>query len=152
MVHNYCLGFAFNYFHNEVLLIKKNKPNWQKGKYNGVGGKLEEGETALEAMVREFEEESGVPTHMDQWKEVCMMLSDETKDHPDSDEWRVTVFAVELTNEQWGAQHSCTAEIICPFQPDKLYYYEETFIDNIIWLVPMSLNVLQTSINYIIYN
>ena len=41
---------------NEILLAKK-KRGFGEGKYNGVGGKLEDGETPEEAMIRETEEE-----------------------------------------------------------------------------------------------
>ena len=51
-MNNYVLGFAFNKNFREVLLILKNKPQWQKGLYNGIGGKIEEGELPIEAMVR----------------------------------------------------------------------------------------------------
>lgn len=50
-----------------VVLIKKNKPDWQKGFYNGVGGKIEKGEPAHEAMAREFEEETGLSTEPVDW-------------------------------------------------------------------------------------
>lgn len=46
-------------FHR-VALIRKAKPEWQKGKLNGIGGKIEEGEGPFAAMVREFREETGV--------------------------------------------------------------------------------------------
>ena len=41
---------------NQILLAKK-KRGFGEGKYNGVGGKLEDGETPEEAMIRETEEE-----------------------------------------------------------------------------------------------
>ena len=44
---------------SNVVLVKKNKPAWQKDKYNLPGGKIEEGETPLEAARRELEEETG---------------------------------------------------------------------------------------------
>ena len=44
------------------LLIEKQKPAWQKGKFNLPGGKIEEGETPIEAAVRELWEESGIRT------------------------------------------------------------------------------------------
>jgi len=44
---------------NQVLLIKKARPNWQAGRYNGVGGKIEADETPMQAMRREFKEEAG---------------------------------------------------------------------------------------------
>lgn len=43
---------------NHVLLLEKVKPEWQKGKLNGVGGKIEPEETVHDAMVREFLEEA----------------------------------------------------------------------------------------------
>lgn len=42
-----------------VALIKKKRPTWQRGKLNGIGGSIEVGETPMEAMVREFQEETG---------------------------------------------------------------------------------------------
>lgn len=41
---------------NKILLAKK-KRGFGEGKYNGVGGKIEKGETPEEAMIRETEEE-----------------------------------------------------------------------------------------------
>jgi hypothetical protein len=32
-------GFLFRNNDTEVALIRKNKPDWQKGKLNGIGGK-----------------------------------------------------------------------------------------------------------------
>lgn len=37
----YVLGFAFNRERTKIVLILKNRPDWQKGKYNGIGGKIE---------------------------------------------------------------------------------------------------------------
>ncbi len=59
-MNDYCLGFLFNIDRDSVLLIEKQKPPWQKGKLNGVGGLIEDGENAEQAMVREFYEETGV--------------------------------------------------------------------------------------------
>lgn len=56
----YVLGFAFTHDMRSVVLIEKQKPNWQAGKLNGIGGKVERGETAEDAMCREFAEETGV--------------------------------------------------------------------------------------------
>lgn len=65
MIKDYCLGFAFNMSH--VLLIEKQKPDWQKGKLNGLGGLIEPRETSMMAMAREFEEECGIKTAPEDW-------------------------------------------------------------------------------------
>lgn len=52
-------GFMVSESREFVLLIRKQKPDWQKGKLNGVGGKVEKGETPIQAMIREFHEEVG---------------------------------------------------------------------------------------------
>ena len=44
---NYCAGFLFDPEKELVVLIEKQKPAWQKGKLNAVGGKIEQGETPL---------------------------------------------------------------------------------------------------------
>lgn len=44
---------------NKILLAMK-KRGFGEGKYNGVGGKLDEGETPEEAMIREANEEIGI--------------------------------------------------------------------------------------------
>ncbi len=37
-------GFLFDESRERVVLIKKQKPEWQSGRLNGVGGKIEPGE------------------------------------------------------------------------------------------------------------
>lgn len=64
-VTHYVAGFLFSPDKRTVLLIRKKRPDWQKGKLNGVGGRIEPGETPLEAMIREFEEET--LTHLEDW-------------------------------------------------------------------------------------
>lgn len=54
------VGFLYDMKGDRVVLIRKNRPEWQKGRLNGVGGKLEPTDASLEsAMVREFFEETG---------------------------------------------------------------------------------------------
>lgn len=50
-------------YDGEVLVVTKNKPEWQKGKKNLVGGKIEQGETPQQAAEREFQEETGYFIH-----------------------------------------------------------------------------------------
>src|ERR1700690_3869942 len=56
----FVLGFLFDPSRIAVLLIRKARPDWQRGKLNGIGGKIEVGEVPSQAMEREFREESGL--------------------------------------------------------------------------------------------
>lgn len=56
----YVIGIIFNNTVEKVLLIRKNRPKWQSGRLNGVGGKVEEIESSYEAMIRECQEECGL--------------------------------------------------------------------------------------------
>lgn len=62
------VGLLFFDEGRRVLLVKKTHPDWQAGKWNGVGGVVEPGETALGAMTREFEEETGLYRSRSLWK------------------------------------------------------------------------------------
>lgn len=63
----YVLGFMFNEDQTQVALILKNRPEWQAGLLNGIGGKIEEGEHPWDAMVREFKEETGYTSGYETW-------------------------------------------------------------------------------------
>lgn len=63
----YVVGFYF-VPGDQVVLIRKNKPEFQRGKLNGVGGVAEPGEYSHEAMVREFREETGKSTTVSDWR------------------------------------------------------------------------------------
>jgi 8-oxo-dGTP diphosphatase len=56
----YVIGFAFSKDLKQVVLIRKNRPEYLAGKLNGVGGKIEKDEAPVDAMTREFMEETGV--------------------------------------------------------------------------------------------
>ena len=74
---NYTVGFIFNAGLSRVALIHKNRPEWQKGKLNGIGGKMEEGETSSACMVREVQEETGLHTKLEQWIFLGTIARDE---------------------------------------------------------------------------
>lgn len=69
----YVLGFLFNRDMTEVALILKTKPEWQAGKLNGIGGKVELGELPHYAMAREFYEETGLCTDPAAWARCLTM-------------------------------------------------------------------------------
>jgi 8-oxo-dGTP diphosphatase len=57
-----------------VMLIRKAKPEWQKGRLNLVGGKVEPGESFDQAAEREFREETSV--YADNFRRVGTIRSD----------------------------------------------------------------------------
>ena len=63
----YTVGFIFNKDLSKVLLIHKTKPEWQAGRINGIGGKVEDGEEYVDCMVREAEEETGIKSKSKDW-------------------------------------------------------------------------------------
>ena len=63
----YVLGFAFTKDLKQVALIRKKRPEWQAGKLNGIGGKVNINEVPLLAMVREFQEEACLNTSVLGW-------------------------------------------------------------------------------------
>ncbi|KAK7020582.1 hypothetical protein VNI00_017711 [Paramarasmius palmivorus] len=65
---------AFIVRDNQILLGYK-KRGFGMGKYNGFGGKVEPGETSLDAAVRELEEEAGIKANL-QHAGVLFFLSE----------------------------------------------------------------------------
>lgn len=63
----YVVGFAFTADKQHVALIQKARPTWQRGKLNGIGGHVEDGESWAQAQAREFAEETGVDIHPSKW-------------------------------------------------------------------------------------
>lgn len=71
----YVLGLAFNEKRDHVVLIHKDRPEWQKGLLNGIGGKFEEDidVTYAKGMAREFKEETGLVTQPGSWDKFAVM-------------------------------------------------------------------------------
>lgn len=93
-VKKYVMGFYVRWsddHHYEVLLVRKNKPEWQAGKLNGIGGHIEPGEEPKEAMIREFLEETG--ECITNWEFVCML---EAKGDTEQEKGEVYVFRSDI--------------------------------------------------------
>ncbi len=73
MIANFTLGIIFSNDLEKVYLLRKDHPEFQAGKLNGVGGKLEPGETYAACMAREGKEESG---HEGEWHNLGRMRGD----------------------------------------------------------------------------
>jgi len=64
-MREWVVGFLLDTDADRVVLVRKNRPEWQRGRLNGVGGKVEPGESHADAMPREFAEETGVHLAID---------------------------------------------------------------------------------------
>ncbi len=78
---SYVCGFLFSPCGGLVVLIEKNRPAWQAGKLNGIGGKVERGESAGRAMSREFYEETGVLVPISDWGEFATLSGPDFRVH-----------------------------------------------------------------------
>jgi 8-oxo-dGTP diphosphatase len=71
----YVCGFLYDSKRENIVLLKRNSPVSQKGKFNGLGGKVDIGERPLEAMIREFKEEAGIT--VEKWTEFATLEQNE---------------------------------------------------------------------------
>lgn len=121
----YVLGFLFNPEKTEVVLIKKNRPSWQAGKINGIGGLIEDNELLARAMKREFEEETGL--EISDWHYFATM-----------DCVSCIVHCFNASSEDYRKVKSNTDEEIIIIEIAKLHLHP--IISNISWLVNMAID------------
>jgi 8-oxo-dGTP diphosphatase len=123
------VGLCFSEDLTRVVLIKKERPDWQKGLLNGVGGKLEKGETPLTAIIREFEEEAGVKTTPEDWQQFAQMKGAG---------WQVTYFRC-FNNAYVDSVKTKTDEtvVVSEVSFDML---SDLGVSNLHWLVGLALD------------
>lgn len=122
----YVAGFYFTQDGMKVVLIKKNRPSWMADLLNGVGGKIEPGETPYAAMQREFLEETGVDEN--NWKPLCELADTAGR-------YKIHFFF------GWGdvtACNSMTDEAVSIYNVADLMTLN--VIGNLRWLIPMCLD------------
>lgn len=117
----------FNEKLTDVLLINKVKPEWQNGFINGIGGKVEQGENSLNAMVREFREETGIDSNETDWRYVVTMSGDD---------WRVDVYTAISDMVFYCKDMTDEYPVLIPL--DELDGFK--LIKNLYWLIPMCLD------------
>lgn len=129
----YVLGFAFDTLLEAVVLIKKNRPEWQAGKLNGVGGKVEDGESFIDAMTREFREECGMETDSDHWVNFLTMKSNS---------FIVEVYKI-MINDPWSVESKTDEKVVVSYV-DELFlddiHTQTEMISNIPWIISMALD------------
>lgn len=123
-------GFYFSKDKERMILIRKNRPDWQAGLLNGVGGKVEEDEFALDAMRREFREETGVD--VEDW-EPYGMLTDEMH------RFEVTYFRAFGSHADLDRCKTMTDEQVLNLPVSATITLP--VVHNLSWLVPMALDL-----------
>jgi len=118
----YVAGFMFSEDRKKVALIEKKRPQWQKGLKNGIGGHVEENEMPYDAMIREFEEETGVG-HYD-WNHFCTLKGP----------WGQVHFY--KTTGVLGRLKTMTDETVCICNAWRV----KGVVPNLNWLIPMALS------------
>jgi 8-oxo-dGTP diphosphatase len=122
---------AFALCNEEVLLVRKEKPKWQSGLLNGVGGKAEVHETPLDAMCREFLEETNIEVSADRWNHFA------------------SEFGRGYVVHFFRCRLSTLVRDVTPTQNDageKLYWYNARMLDrqsiigNLQWLIPLAVD------------
>ena len=125
----YCCGFAFDSQGRWVWLIEKKKPTWQRGMLNGIGGKIENGEMALDAMQREFREETG--TDIIDWDEFLILSGRD---------WTVFFFKYFRHETKGPFDQLCKATTEeSPVLVDTCNL-PSNVIPNLHWIIPMALD------------
>ncbi|EYU13940.1 NUDIX domain-containing protein [Photorhabdus aegyptia] len=122
---NYVTGFMFSKDKKHVSLISKLQPSWQKGKLNGVGGKIEAGESPQQAMAREFAEEAGIETRPEEWRLFTVLT-------------RPDVYQVNflyMYDDRIYSVNSIEKEIVNIYETNSL---PDNVIYNLRWLIPMA--------------
>lgn len=135
-MQQYVCGFLVSPDRSRVLLIRKNRPAWQKGRLNGVGGKLEAGETPFQAMVREFREEAGLT--VESWRHGVTLTGVPTEADPKG--WQGHFFIAVATAEQFSSWRSLTDEQLEVHTLASLPRGESGVIPNLHWLIPLLLD------------
>lgn len=125
----YTVGFIFTADLKQVLLIHKNAPDWQKGKINGLGGKMEQGESSLNCFVRELAEESGINIEKKQLRRMGLLQGKE---------WKVYVFG--------GIYLGQVFEPVI-YEKEKIEWFKVeklpiNCVPNLHWLIPFARNEL----------
>lgn len=118
------VAFIFDISLSSVLLVHKLKPQWQKGKTNGIGGKYEGNETAVECITRETKEESGLDIPPSEWVHIGVLHSSQ---------WDVDVLSAIYSGDTKDAYRADYEEVEW-FSMENL---PENMLVNLPWLIPM---------------
>ncbi len=123
------VGIAFNESVTRVLLVEKQRPKWQAGLFNGVGGKVEEGESPVGAVSREFFEQAGLDITEAAWTH-CI-----TYRGPD---FEITFYQIFLPDKMFDSAKTATDEEVTPVPLSEIPKVRTIF--NLQYIVPMMMD------------
>lgn len=111
------------------ILLGMKKRGFGKGKLNGFGGKLNEGESIVEAAIRELEEEIGIKVTIDGLKKMGEL--DFYFPHSEEDwDQRVHVFVV----KSWEGEPVESEEMGCEWHDLDKIPFDRMWDDDKFWL------------------
>jgi len=113
---------------DDQILIAMKKRGFGMGKWNGVGGKIELGETIEQALVRECQEEIGVTPR--DWRQVAELdfIQDAETDNP----WHMYVHA--YITENWDHEPTESEEMMPKWFDIEDLPYGAMWDDDEFWL------------------
>jgi 8-oxo-dGTP diphosphatase len=136
MHYEYVLGFAFNPKRTHVMLIEKQRPKWQKGLINGIGGHVNPHEDPGDAMRREGIEETRID-FMD-WKPFVKLRGRDVRGQDPRSTFQVhcySSFSVDFRHVK-----TTTDERVIRFPLKRLMEPHNRLIPNLTWLIPMAMS------------
>lgn len=134
--NEFVLGFAFRHdASGTVVLVRKTHPHWQAGKLNGVGGRVEEDEVPMEAMAREFKEETGADIPFNRWIHFASLST-----------LNGVVHLYAANTWETDKAHTMTDEEVVFVHKDHL---PADVMPELRWMIPMAYDALHTQLRYI---
>ena len=127
----YVVGFLFNAARDRVVLIQKQRPNWQRGHWNGIGGHVMIGEEPHQAMRREFLEETGTDV-----LSIERFYVGDYQDH-------IIHFFRAFDESAYLKSETMTDEGIAKVRVDNL---PDSMVRGLNWLIPMALDSAQPAV------
>lgn len=128
---HYTIGILFDVSKENVLLLRKTKPDWQKGKLNFPGGHVEEGESTLNCIIREFKEETDLD--IPDWQYIGCIINYSS--------YTCDIFTA-VHRPEYGQYKTMTDEPVGMYPIDNLCH-PDTIIANVQWLTYFALNIIQ---------
>lgn len=125
----YTLGIIFSENFEKVLLIKKTKPDWQKGNYNFPGGKLEKEEDIFDCVKREIFEECNINTLKGRWHYIGQIINENLE------------YSVEILTYIY---RKIDGKVLSPTEEKNKWFninhLPKNIVSNLSWLVPFAKN------------